>query len=218
MKMLNGLPEIQRTDFAHSGFILHSLILITAAVIAAVVLSGYAAKRFDGNKTKIRKCMVLVAFFISSLLVSFYGCTAYALKGTALALILLFASYQDMRTYECDDSVRLLILLAGLIGTDLTSLPGMILSALLTGGIMILTLVLSRDKSRLGGADIKLVASCSFLSGLSCGIFGLFAGTVLALLDNLNKKKRKKGFPMIPYLAVGFMTAYVYSDLIGGIC
>ena len=212
MKMLNTLPGINQIDYGSSGFILHSLILITAAVFAAVVLSGYTAKRFGGDKTKIRKCMVLVAFFISSLLVSFYGCTAYALKGTVLALILLFASYQDMRTMECDYSIHLYIILAGLIGADMKALPLMILSGLLIGGAVLLAGIYTR--SGIGGADIKIVFACSFLTGIIGGLTGLLAGVVLALLDNLSKKKRKKKFPMIPYLAVGYMAVYLYQNLI----
>ena len=217
MKMLSTLPEIKQIDYASSGFILHSLILITAAVIAAVVLSGYTAKRFDGNKTKIRKCMVLVGFFISSLLVCFYGCTPYALKGTVVALILLFASYQDMKTMECDDSIHLYIILAGFIGTDMKDLPIMVLAGLLIGGAVLLAGLYSR--SGIGGADIKIVFACSFLTGIIGGLTGLLGGVVLALLDNLKKKKRKKKFPMIPYLSVGYMAVYLYQNLFnGGIC
>ena len=71
---------------------------------------------------------------------------------------------------------------------------------------MLLTMIIS--KSNIGGADIKIAAACSFLLGLSRGIIGLFAGTILAVLFNIFKKDKKKGFPMIPYLAVGYMAAF----------
>ena len=71
--------------------------------------------------------------------------------------------------------------------------------------MLITTLI---TKSNVGGADIKLAAACSFLLGLSRGIIGLLIGMILAVVCNAFKKDKKKGFPMIPYLAVGTMAAY----------
>ena len=73
------------------------------------------------------------------------------------------------------------------------------------GGLILMTMVITRGK--IGGADIKMVAACSFLLGLKRGIIGLFIGTVISVLFNIYKDKNK-GFPMIPYLAIGYMTAY----------
>ena len=71
---------------------------------------------------------------------------------------------------------------------------------------MLLTMLIS--KSNVGGADIKMAAACSFLLGLSRGVIGLLAGMILAVVVNVFKKDKKKGFPMIPYLAAGYMAAY----------
>ena len=99
-----------------------------------------------------------------------------------------------------------MIVIAAFIGTDLSSIPNMFFSALFAGGIMLITMLIT--KSNIGGADIKMAAACCFLLGLSRGIIGLLAGMILAVVFNIFKKDKKKGFPMIPYLAVGFMTAY----------
>lgn len=101
-----------------------------------------------------------------------------------------------------------MIVIAAFIGTDMSALPGMLLSALITGGIMLMTAAVT--KSSIGGADIKLSAACAFMLGTVQGMTGLMIGLILAVIINSikNRKKKHEGFPLIPYLAVGFMTAY----------
>jgi prepilin signal peptidase PulO-like enzyme (type II secretory pathway) len=64
-------------------------------------------------------------------------------------------------------------------------------------------------KAVVNGADLKLAAACAFLLGFWNGIAGLIVGLLVAVIVNLIKLKNKKdGFPLIPYLAIGFMMAY----------
>ena len=65
-------------------------------------------------------------------------------------------------------------------------------------------------KSSIGGADIKLSAACAFMLGTVQGMTGLMIGLILAVIINFikNRKKKHEGFPLIPYLAVGFTAAY----------
>lgn len=65
----------------------------------------------------------------------------------------------------------------------------------------------------IGGADIKLTAACGAVFGLPGGWIGLLLGLCLALLANgllraVRKAEKNEGFPMIPYLAVGFFCVY----------
>ena len=101
-----------------------------------------------------------------------------------------------------------MIVIAAFIGTDMSALPGMLLSALIIGGIMLTTAAVT--KSSIGGADIKLSAACAFMLGTVQGMTGLMIGLILAVIINSikNRKKKHEGFPLIPYLAVGFMAAY----------
>ena len=71
---------------------------------------------------------------------------------------------------------------------------------------MLLTLLLT--KSDVGGADIKMATAASFALGMTRGTAGLVAGMLLAILFNISKEARKKGFPMIPYLAAGYIAAF----------
>ena len=101
-----------------------------------------------------------------------------------------------------------MIVIAAFIGTDIAALPGMLLSALLVGGIMLITTVIT--KSQIGGADIKLSVASAFLLGIKQGFAGLMLGLIAAIFVNIikNRKKKNTGFPLIPYLAAGFMVAY----------
>ncbi|MDD4495062.1 MAG: hypothetical protein PHV32_12105 [Eubacteriales bacterium] len=74
-------------------------------------------------------------------------------------------------------------------------------------------LVAVRKENCYGGGDIKVSNACGFLLGIEKGILGLIAGLLLAVLCTLVvqriKNKKAGAFPMIPYLAAGFMMVYI---------
>lgn len=182
-------------------------ILLTVTVVTSVLLSFYAAGRFGGDKKKTAFCFATLTLIGAVLLFYFWGFAAITVRGVIFFLILILSSYEDIKTRECDDYLHLMIVIAAFIGTELTTVPEMFMSAIFAGGIMLLTVLVT--KSNIGGADIKMAAACSFMLGLGRGISGLLFGTLLAVTVNLLKSKdRKKGFPMIPYLAVGYAAAY----------
>ena len=112
----------------------------------------------------------------------------------------------DFGVIHCSEGIDLMPCNVELSG--MAALPNMILSALLVGGIMLMTTVIT--KSQMGGADIKLSAACAFMLGTVQGFAGLMLGLIAAIIVNIikNRKKKTEGFPLIPYLAVGFMAAY----------
>lgn len=182
-------------------------ILLTVTVFVAVLLSHYAADRFKGDKKKTTFCFAALALFSVVMMFCFFGFAATTVRGIIFFLILILSSYEDIKTRECDDYLHLMIVIAAFIGTALTEVPGMFISAMFAGGIMLLAVLIT--KSSIGGADIKMAAACSFMLGFERGVIGLVFGTLLAVVVNLLKSKdRKKGFPMIPYLAVGYAAVY----------
>lgn len=198
------IPKLTENPFVLiSGFV-----LVITAVPIAVVLSRYAAEAYKGNRKKATLFFVGITAFVTLVLFCFFGCAATTFKGCIFCLLLLFSSYEDIRVRECEDYVHLMIVIAAFIGTDMAALPNMILSALLVGGIMVVTTVIT--KSQMGGADIKLSAACAFMLGTVQGMTGLMIGLILAVIINSikNRKKKHEGFPLIPYLAVGFTAAY----------
>ena len=188
--------------------LVNGAVLLIAAVLAAVFISLYASGAYKGNRKKAVLFFVGITAIAALMLFCFFGCAATTLKGIIFCLLLAFSSYEDIRIRQCEDFVHLMIVIAAFIGTDTAALPNMLLSALLVGGIMLITTAVT--KSKLGGADIKLSAACAFLLGVTQGLIGLFIGLLLAVIINSvkNRKKKQTGFPLIPYLAVGFMTAY----------
>jgi len=200
------LPHLYKFDVNNTGMMIGAAMLIFMTVMITIFTACLAAEKFDGNKKNATLCFIGITFCVALALVCFFGCAAITVKGIILSLILALSSYEDIKKRECDDYLHLMIVIAAFIGTELTSLPGMLLSGLFAGGLMLITTLIT--KSNVGGADIKLAAACSFLLGLSRGIIGLLIGMILAVVCNAFKKDKKKGFPMIPYLAVGTMAAY----------
>ena len=188
--------------------LVNGAVLLIAAVLAAVFISLYASGAYKGNRKKAVLFFVGITALTALSLFCFFGCAATTVKGIIFCLLLAFSSYEDIRIRQCEDFVHLMIVIAAFIGTDTAALPNMLLSALLVGGIMLITTAVT--KSKLGGADIKLSAACAFMLGTLQGMTGLMIGLILAVIINSikNRKKKHEGFPLIPYLAVGFMTAY----------
>lgn len=188
--------------------LVNGAVLLIFAILTAVFISLYASGAYKGNRKKAVLFFVGITALATLTLFCFFGCAATTIKGIIFCLLLVFSSYEDIRIRQCEDYVHLMIVIAAFIGTDMSALPNMILSALLIGGIMLITTAVT--KSKLGGADIKLSAACVFLLGTVQGLIGLVIGLTLAVVINSvkNRKKKQKGFPLIPYLAVGFMTAY----------
>ena len=179
-------------------------VIFLVSIFAAFCISRYAASKYEGNKSKTAWLFIGITALITVALFCFFGCAATTLKGIILCLILAFCSYSDLKSRECDDYPHLMIVIAALIGTELTALPGMFLSALAVFAIMFLAMFI---KATVNGADLKLATACTFLLGFERGIAGLFVGLLVAVAVNLIKKN-KSGFPLIPYLAIGYMMAY----------
>ena len=76
---------------------------------------------------------------------------------------------------------------------------------------MLLIAIVCNGKT-IGGADVKLSAACAFMLGIWKGFAGLIAGLTLGIIVNLiiqMRKNKVESFPLIPYLAAGFMAAYM---------
>jgi prepilin signal peptidase PulO-like enzyme (type II secretory pathway) len=124
-------------------------------------------------------------------------------------MILLTASYSDLKSREVADYMSVMVLLTAFIGVSMADIPGMLLGGLFVAGMMLLVTLLIGE-SCISGADINLGGACAFLLGTTGGIAGLIAGLVLAIVINLcrGKSTRNQGFPLVPYLAAGFLAAY----------
>lgn len=182
------------------------LMVLMISGLSALFIARYTAVRFKTDKKKTVFCFIALSVVLSVMMLCFFGFSAITVKGIILSLILILSSFEDIKTRECDDFLHVMIVIAGFIGTKLSALPCMLISAIFVFAIMMGTILVTNGD--IGGADIKMSVACAFLLGIRKVILGLIIGLILAVIFNIFKKNKKAGFPLIPYLAVGFMTAY----------
>jgi len=190
--------------------ILTFMAFLVVVGMTAFLISLYASEHFQGDKKKTALIFIGISLAVSALLLCFFGCAVSAVQGIIFCLILVFSSYSDIKTRESDDYLAVMIALTAFIGIKVSDIPAMFLSAVLITLPMLLIVIVCKGKA-VGGADVKLSAACAFLLGVTKGFAGLIAGLTIGIIVNLiiqTRKNKAESFPLIPYLAAGFMAAY----------
>ena len=192
------------------------------AFIPITVVAGflaYAALRRTPKYKKGEKINVIAvtaAALVSLGMFFLFGTTVTLLKGVLLTTVFLFASFSDIQERSVPDWVSIVIALTGLISVSGSKLLWNAVAGAAAFGFFFLAAIFSKNK--IGGADVKFIAACMFVCGVSEGTAGLILGLMLSVVGTLirNKKNRSKDktLPMIPYLSVGFLTAYMIGGLI----
>ena len=185
------------------------LAVLVVTVIVALIVARYAAHHWQGNKKDVATGYAAISGVYALLLFGGFGFTAQTIRGILLCMILLTASYSDLKSREVADYMSVMVLLTAFIGVSMADIPGMLLGGLFVAGMMLLVTLLSGE-SCIGGADIKLGGACAFALGTTDGIAGLVTGLALAIVINMcrGKSTRNQSFPLVPYLAAGFLAAY----------
>lgn len=185
------------------------LFLVVATGLTAMFLGFISSKKFADDKCKTGLIFVGIADLVTIILICFFGCTVNAIKGIVLSLILLISSYSDIKRREVEDYLWVMVVITAFIGIEVAQIPFAILSAIIVSIPIILVNILCKGKT-IGGADIKLTAACSIVIGVWGGLIGLMIGLTLSIIVNLiiQNKCKAKSFPLVPYLATGFMVAY----------
>ena len=134
-------------------------------------------------------------------------------RGILLAGLLLYGSIHDIRTHTMPDWVWLGVAGTALLGMKLSALPSMLLGAFAVLVIEVSLAVMLKDRA-IGGADIKLSAAGAFILGWQKGLAALILGLTLSLIvipivRRIRHEDNRKAFPLVPFLAVGIMTAYL---------
>ena len=132
-------------------------------------------------------------------------------RGILLAGLLLYGSIHDIRTHTMPDWVWMGVAGTALLGMKLSALPSMLLGAAAVLLIEVPLAVLLKDRA-IGGADIKLSAAGAFLLGWQKGLAALILGLTLSLIvvpivRRIRHEDNRKAFALVPFLAVGIMTA-----------
>lgn len=135
------------------------------------------------------------------------------IKFAVLAAILLYAGVKDIREREVPDFVSVMLLILGLVCIEIGDLPAMLVGA---GVVLLPQLIVAMvtPQRMIGGADIKLSTAAAFLLGASRGLLALALGMILSIVIVPIRRKIKHqpngtAFPLIPYLSVGILAAYI---------
>lgn len=136
-----------------------------------------------------------------------------AIKGMILCGILMYASLSDLEKREVPDFVSVMILILALVNFNMYNLPSMLIGAAMVF-VPQMVIAVTRPQRSIGGADIKISTVIAFLLGAQSGLFALIVGLTLAvvtmlILTKTNKVRKGEGFPLVPFLAVGSMIAYM---------
>lgn len=130
-----------------------------------------------------------------------------------LALLLLYASLSDLKTRRVSDCVSIMIFILSLVGFEAANLPSMLIGAMIVF-IPQFALAIIRPCRACGGADLKISTALAFMLGAGKGVFALIVGMLLAVIvmaiyNKVNAKDQKEAFPLVPFLSVGAMLAYI---------
>ena len=186
----NMLPVIEKftgTEYSTAGFVITAILLLLITGFAGYITGKSAAESFGGNKKKTAVVFTVTALITMAALLCFFG-----------------ASAKDIKTRECADFLSVTLGITGIIGKEPKEL---ILSLIAFAGIILILLISSAvTKNGIGGGDVKFAGA----TALVLGFFNTAAALVLGLLAAvvINKLRKQKSFPLLPYLAPAFMTAY----------
>ena len=187
-------------------------------IVLASVLLAWVTIRRTPDYAKGRKLNVIAISVVAALSFGMYlifGVSVGLLKGILLTDAFLFASVSDFRIRKVPDWVSIVIAALGLISVSGSKLLWNAVAGAAAFGFFFLAAIISKNK--IGGADVKFIAASMFVCGFPEGLAGLILGLLLSvvgtLIRNKKTKSKDKTMPMIPYLSVGFLTAF----MIGGI-
>ena len=136
----------------------------------------------------------------------------WIIKTIILLALFLYASVRDIKTREVQDSISVMLLILGVVDTDIARLPSMLFGALLVFLPQFVSALINPSKA-LGGADIKLSSAAAFLLGAQMGLFALIIGLtltviVMPIIRRIRKLPKDQPFPLIPFLSIGIVAGY----------
>lgn len=202
--MLPVIEEITGTEYSTAGLVITVILLVLITGFAGYITGKCAAVRFGGSKRKTALIFTAVSVLTMAALLCFFGASARAVRGSVMCIIMLYACLQDIKKRECDDSLSVMLCITGIAGTSVFEM----FSSLAAGAGIILILLLPAviTKNGIGGGDIKFAGAAAVVLGFVNASAALIVGLLAVVV--VNKIRRKQSFPLLPYLAPAFMTAF----------
>ena len=211
--MLNWIttarPEPLQIPFS-IWYILFAGLILLASAYGAKLVAEHCAQRWNNNPAKANLICIGIMCAVTTASLIIFGISMTTLQASIYCGTCLFASYSDFKERKLDDCASCIVFVTALIGCTMTNIPAMVISGLVIGGVTLITATISGGKG-IGGADIKFAAASATMLGLHRSCIGLIVGLLLAVIINGIRDKRrgtKDGFPLIPYMAIGFVGAF----------
>ena len=183
--------------------------LVFLTIIVGGLMNYYMVQRgfaFNPYLTYLLLPAIVIALYLVG------GFSMWTVKGIVLALILLYASLQDLSTHEADDFLWVMLVILSFVNFGDVGIGSMIFGAVAVF-VPQMAIAMFTKKGGIGGADIKLSTAAALSLGFYGGVIGYCIGLIFAITVQLlsNKaKKRSNGepFPLLPFLSTGLMIGY----------
>ena len=191
-------------------YAVHLMALVLITVVAGGLLNHYMLQRgFAYN-------LYLTYLFIPVVGVTLYlvgGFTLWTLKGMVMALILLYASVQDVNTHEADDFLWVMLVILSLVNFGDVSIGSMVFGAIAVF-VPQMAIAMFAKKGGIGGADIKISTAAALSLGFYGGVIGYMIGLAFGVIyqtirNKVQNRSNQEPFPLLPFLSTGLMIGYL---------
>lgn len=183
--------------------------LVFLTIIVGGLMNYYMDQRgfaFNPYLTYLLLPAVVGALYIMG------GFSMWTVKGIVLALILLYASVQDLSERQADDFLWVMLVVLSLVNFGDIGIGSMIFGAIAVIVPQMLVAMFAK-KGGIGGADIKISTAAALSLGFYGGVIGYMIGLVFAIVfqiiyNKVKKQSNKEAFPLLPFLSTGLMIGY----------
>ena len=191
------------------SFALPFAALVFLTIIVGGLMNYYMDQRgfaFNPYLTYLLLPAIVVALYLVG------GFSMWTVKGIVLALILLYASLQDLSEHQADDFLWVMLVILSLVNFGEVGVGSMIFGAIAVF-VPQMAIAMFTKKGGIGGADIKLSTAAALSLGFYSGVIGyciglIFAITVQLLSNKAKKRSNDEPFPLLPFLSTGLMIGY----------
>jgi len=191
------------------SFALPFAALVFLTIIVGGLMNYYMDQRgfaFNPYLTYLLLPAIVVALYLVG------GFSMWTVKGIVLALILLYASVDDLSEHQADDFLWVMLVILSLVNFGDEGIGSMIFGAIAVF-VPQMAIAMFTKKGGIGGADIKLSTAAALSLGFYGGVIGYMIGLVFAIVfqtiyNKAKKQSNKEAFPLLPFLSTGLMIGY----------
>jgi prepilin signal peptidase PulO-like enzyme (type II secretory pathway) len=191
------------------SFALPFAALVFLTIIVGGLMNYYMDQRgfaFNPYLTYLLLPAIVVALYLVG------GFSMWTVKGIVLALILLYASLEDLSEHQADDFLWVMLVILSLVNFGDVGIGSMIFGAIAVF-VPQMAIAMFTKKGGIGGADIKLSTAAALSLGFYGGVIGFMIGLILGIVfelinNKIKKRKTNEPFAFLPFISTGLMIGY----------